>query len=248
MAQHFSEQLEGFDKLIQVHWTSYPRVFAVGGGVRDNSSVDAAEAAANDNKVKDAHGNLLNHIAAIIELQGLEAVAGPDTQESESIFLELDHQISESLLPHQFRNVVAADLRQAQLAYSAGAFKGCVVMLGAALEGLMLGTLQRPDVLTYVASIPKTPGPMRKLGVGDPRFADKIGNSLSFDDFKVCLHELIPGSDALGIDNIQAFRNAIHPWKTIQEPLLYGAFDRARALHYLASLKKIADAMCQWVP
>jgi len=116
------------------------------------------------------------------------------------------------------------------------------------LEGIMLGTLQRSDVITHLATASTIPGPIRAIGSRDPALADKIGNELSFEDYKVCIHELVPGSDALGVDNIQDFRNAIHPWKSIQEPLRYGAFDRPRALHYVASLQKIVEVLYKWEP
>jgi hypothetical protein len=92
------------------------------------------------------------------------------------------------------------------------------------------------------------PVPIRRIGNRDPRLPDKIGNELSFEDYKVCIHDLVAGSDALGVDNIQSFRNAIHPWKAIQEPLKYGSFDPARALHYIGSFKKILDALAHWRP
>jgi hypothetical protein len=75
------------------------------------------------------------------------------------------------------------------------------------------------------------------IGNRDPRLADKIGNELSFEHYKACILDLVVGSDALGVDNIQAFRKAIHPRKAIQEPLLYVNFDSARALHYIGSFK-----------
>ncbi len=186
--------------------------------------------------------------AGLSQKISLDDLHGSDTQESDAIFAEVDQLIANSLLPRQFRDVVATDLRDAQVAYTAGGFKACVVMLGAALEGVMLGTLQREDVLTLLSTSPSSPGPIRKIGARDPSLADKIGSELSFEDYKVCIHELVKGSDGLGVDNIQSFRNAIHPWKTIQEPLKYSAFDRARALHYVGSLKKIAEAVCQWTP
>jgi hypothetical protein len=92
------------------------------------------------------------------------------------------------------------------------------------------------------------PGPIRTIGNRDPTLSDKIGNKLSFEDYKVCIHALIPGSDALGVDNSQDVRDAIHPWNSIQEPLKYGSFDRSRAFHYVASLHKIVQALHGWSP
>ena len=171
-----------------------------------------------------------------------------DTHESDSVFAAIIDLVRNSLLPQQFKSVVCSDIIDAQKSYRSEAYKGCVVMLGAALEGIMLGTLQRSDVITHLATAATAPGPIRSVGSHDPCLADRIGNDLSFEDYKVCIHDLIPGSDALGVDNIQDFRNAIHPWKSIQQPLRYGTFDRSRALHYLASLQKIVEALHKWKP
>jgi len=171
-----------------------------------------------------------------------------DTHESDSVFSKIIELLDDSLLPHQYKVVVRNDVRDAQNSYGAAAYKACVVMLGAALEGIMLGTLQRSDVITHFAASSAVPGPIRRIGSRHPGLADKIGNELSFEDYKVCIHDLIPGSHALGVDNIQDFRNAIHPWKSIREPLKYGAFDRSRALHYLASFEKIVEALHEWTP
>jgi len=170
------------------------------------------------------------------------------TGESDAVFAAITSLVTTSLLPRQFKAVVCGDVSEAQIAYRSGAYKACVVMLGAALEGLLLGTLQRSDVITHLATAAVVPKPIKALGTRDPALSDKIGEKLSFEDFKICIHELIPGSDDLGVDNIQDFRNAIHPWKSIQEPLKYCSFDQSRALHYLASLHKIIQALHGWKP
>ena len=181
-------------------------------------------------------------------ISAARSIPKTDTQESDSVFDAIIELLKGSLLPQQFKTIIINDTIDARNSYRAESYKGCVVMLGAALEGVMLGTLQRSDVITHLATSTTSPGPIRRIGSRDPTLADKIGNDLSFEDYKVCIHDLIPGSDSLGVDNIQDFRNAIHPWKAIQEPLKYGAFDRSRALHYLASFQKILEALHKWMP
>ncbi len=183
-----------------------------------------------------------------LEINKASMAPKTDTQESDSVFVAIIELLNESLLPQQYKTVIHNDISDAQNSYRVKSYKGCVVMLGAALEGVMLGTLQRSDVIAHFATAIVVPGPIRKIGSRSPTLADKIGNDLSFEDYKVCIHELIPGTNTLGIDNIQDFRNAIHPWKSIQEPLKYGAFDRSRALHYLASFQKILEALHKWTP
>jgi hypothetical protein len=186
---------------------------------------------------------------SLIDMDRTVVDTDPTTQESDTLFSEIESLIFASHLPQQYKTIVQSDLDDAQLAYKGGAFKACVVMLGGALEGLMLGTLLRTDTLNALAGGTGTvPACIQRLGTGDPNLGDRIGNELSFEDYKVCMHELIPDVDGLGIDNIQAFRNAIHPWKAVQEPIKYSDFDRARAIHYLGSFKKIADAIYNWTP
>jgi len=248
IAQHFGNQLEAFDEITKIRWTQLPRIVSLSGrGGGDNSRAQASERKSNSAKVENAHKRLASFIDALIELWDLDT-GEADTQETDAVFAEIDRLIAESLIPQQFKTVVAADLADAQTAYRGGSYKGCVVMLGAALEGMMLGTLQRTDVLTHLVTATAPPGPIRSIGNKDPQLADKIGNELNFEDYKVCIHELIPGSAALGVENIQSFRNAIHPWKSIQEPLKYGSFDRSDALNFVGSLQKIVEAMYQWTP
>jgi hypothetical protein len=241
----FSGQLSAFDKLIRPPVTAID-IPSAGGKQRGLSSGELR--IKQDRKVEKVHRDLLMHMDCLIDLCILEDDTDPDTHESDAIFAEIGQLVADSLLPKQFKNVIAVDLSNAQLAYSAEAFKGCVVMLGAALEGVMLGTLQRDDVIEHLSTLSSSPGPIQNLGTQNPALANKIGNELSFEDYKVCIHELVAGSDALGVDNIQAFRNAIHPWKSIKEPVKYSDFDRARALHYVGSLKKIVEAVCRWTP
>ncbi|QEG43442.1 hypothetical protein [Roseimaritima ulvae] len=248
ISKHFATDLGAFDQILKVRWVAYPRVIAAAGRRVDNSRTDAAERSGNEKVVQAAYAKLLAHVDAIIELIGVDDSNFNETTESDSVFSEIENLIDQSLLPTQYKTVVLNDLLEARRSYRASAYKSCVVMLGAALEGVMLGTLVRSDVIAGFSLSASPPGPIRRLGNRNPLLADKIGRDLGFEDYKVCIHELIDGSDALGVDNVQSFRNAIHPWKSIQEPLKYGAFDRARAIHYLGSFKKILDALVVWTP
>jgi len=212
-----------------------------------NNCYDSSDAARiHFNEVVTARLRWLGRLGRVIREQ--TDIGNADTQESDAVFAEIIQLVESSLLPQQFKPIVCADIVEAQNSYHAAAYKGCVVMLGAALEGVMLGILQRSDVIAHLAASASVPGPIKRIGSRDPLLADKIGNELSFEDYKVCIHELIPGSDALGVDNIQDFRNAIHPWKSIQEPFKYGSFDRSRALHYVASFHKIVQVLHSWKP
>ena len=245
IGQHFRDHVKAFDAIVRVKWTALPRYSSR----RENNFAEAsaAERAANSKKIQSVRAKLVGQVDALIELINLD-VGEAETHETDSVFAEIDRLIAASHLPQQYKTIVASDLADAQSAYRGGAFKGCVVMLGAALEGVMLGTLQRTDVLIHLATEPDPPGPIRTLGNRDPQLADKIGCELAFEDYKACIHDLIPGSASLGVEGIQSFRNAIHPWKSIQEPMKYGSFDRSHALNFVGSLQTIVKAVCQWTP
>jgi hypothetical protein len=214
--------------------------------VINNHYYDTPEARIHFNQVVATRLKWLGDLGRILREQS--DAENPDTPESDAVFAEIARLVEASLLPQQFKRIICGDIAEAQDSYHAAAYKACVVMLGAALEGLMLGILQRSDVISHMAVSSNVPGPIKRIGSRDPLLAEKIGNELSFEDYKVCIHDLVPGSEALGVDSIQDFRNAIHPWKSIQEPLRYGSFDRSRALHYVASLHKIVQSLYDWMP
>ena len=122
-------------------------------------------------------------------------------------------------------------------------------MLGGALEGVMLGSLQRSDVIDALSNGQlSAPNCIQSLGLQNPNLSELIANELGFEDFKVSINHLIPSSKDIGVDNIQAFRNAIHPWKALKAPTKYQNFDQARAIHYIGSFKKIAEVLVSWTP
>ena len=118
-------------------------------------------------------------------------------------------------------------------------------MLGAVLEGLMLGTIRRPEVLQRIKTDP--PEVVKKLGLHDPQLADKIAEKLTFEDYKAIIHHLMPEIEKLQVEGIQTFRNAIHPWKTVKEPI-YADPDQTRAIHHLTSLELLARYILSWTP
>ena len=74
VAQHFGNQLDAFDDVIKIQWTSLPRMISVGRKSVDYSRTDAAERSANNAKVQNAKGKLLSIVDALIELWELDGV------------------------------------------------------------------------------------------------------------------------------------------------------------------------------
>lgn len=97
IAQFFPSHIDQFDRFIEVQWTIYPRVIALGGRQQNHSDVDAAERRANDGIVKAAKEKLVAHLNAILELEELKDGAdeagapAPDAKQSRNIFVVHGH-------------------------------------------------------------------------------------------------------------------------------------------------------------
>ena len=179
-----------------------------------------------------------------------------NTAETDELFCQLKETVQQSVLDEDVRGVIVFDLEQAKVSYSVSAHKACIVMLGAALEGVMLGTLIRSDVLDFIEAMPQKqrPHPIKKLqnapeGVA---YADHLkrkflGQDSSFDGMRIALESMVSGLNELNVENIQQFRNAIHPSRHIGNEK-FSTIDQSRSIHYLASLVAIARKLVDWHP
>ncbi len=161
------------------------------------------------------------------------------SEDSERIFNRIKAEIDTSSIEKAFRETALYDLEQARIAYNAGAFKACIIMLGAVLEGIMLGAIRQSSILDQLKGDPNPPAGIKKIGLKHPKLADKIAEELDFEDYKNVVHHLIPDIEKSKVDGIQSFRNAVHPWKAVREPSLYADYDRisTRAMGHLTSLE-----------
>lgn len=175
-------------------------------------------------------------------------VSADKNPEAESFFLDIENEIHSSVIEQKIKEVALDDLEQAKIAYNQGAFKACAIMLGAVLEGLMLGTIRRSDVLNNLRNDLNCPRAIKRLGLKDPSLADKISGELRFEDYKNIIHHLMPDIERLKIEGIQTFRNAVHPWKAIQEPNIYRTFDQSRAMLHITSLRILTHCILSWSP
>lgn len=245
IADHFANQVDALDTLMRIEWQNRRTLEEMAAGV--DVTEDLKQNTTNNRLASDRFIAIVGFMDALIELCGVEAIPEADIQESHAIFTLIDRMIAGSLLTPEFQTIVASDVEESRKSYSGKAYKSCVVMLGAALEGLMLGTLVRPDVIAWYGTAPSIPGAIQSLGTRDPMLREEIGDKLGFEDYKNCIHDLIPATKTLRVDDIQSFRNAVHPWKSITDRV-FGDFDRTRALHYIASFQKIVEAIHQWAP
>ena len=155
--------------------------------------------------------------------------------------------IENSNINQEFKDVALYDLEQARVSYESRAFKACIVMFGAVIEGLMLGIIRNDNTsLTNMIKDPQgAPNVLKKLGLGQfskpEELANEITERLTFEDYKNIILHLKPEIEKLQIEGIQNFRNTIHPWKSIKEPNIFSDPSQARAMHYLTALSLLAE-------
>jgi hypothetical protein len=130
-------------------------------------------------------------------------------------------------------------------------------MLGAVLEGVMLATLRRNDVILKLNQMQMPQFPQSVLNTGilsqsinPSEIADKISAStnIGFEEYRKVIKLLIPGVEDQLLTNIQQFRNSIHPYKVIKSPEIFAEPDSARAIMYIASLEIIVKKIANWNP
>ncbi len=179
---------------------------------------------------------------------GLDAPRVPPRESAEQCFDNIEETLDHSSIEQPLREIALYDLHQASIAYESKAYKACIVLLGAVLEGIMLGTLRRKDVILAMRNDPDPPIVIRRLGLSDPQLGQKIAERLRFEDYKNAVKHLIPELEKEKAEAIQEFRNTVHPWKAIQEPSLYAEPDQTRSLNLLTALAIIVRHIAAWKP
>ena len=166
--------------------------------------------------------------------------------EREMCFERIKSAIENSNINQNFKDVALYDLKQARISYESEAFKACIVMFGAVIEGLMLGIIRKETTLNPMIMTPTdAPQAIQKLGLPpsltSKDLAETIAEKLTFEDYKNIIVHLKPEIEKLKIEGIQSFRNAIHPWKSIKEPRIFGDPSHIRAMNYLSALSLLAE-------
>ncbi len=178
----------------------------------------------------------------------------PPKTNVESNFNEIRKILDKFPIEEGLRNISLYDLDQAQKAYKGQAYKACVVMLGAILEGIMLGIIRRNDVLDKIITDAKNaPKALQKLGLTHPQLdrniiLGRITDELGFEEYKLIIHYLMPNIKKLRIDDIQFFRNTIHPWLAIKDPNVYGDIDPNRVSNLQTTLIMLLKQLGKWNP
>jgi hypothetical protein len=172
----------------------------------------------------------------------------PPEREANRIFGEIKRTLEQSRMPEDLKNMAIHDVRDSCLAYFAGANKASIVMLGAAIEGVMISVVHNNDVLMDV----RTNRPMEiplleQCGIANAnvpisnviRNFSNANRKYGFEEYRAIIVKLlgdIPDVDKLR--EIQTFRNIIHPLVNISYPA-YQNIDATRALNLLSSMEII---------
>lgn len=104
------------------------------------------------------------------------------------------------------RKILTDDFVEAQRAFAVGAFKASAILAGGLIEGMLLDTLRKPEIVTrdkYQSAVAKFP---------------KVGNEINWD--KVSLSHLLAAARELGlideaagrmVEGARDFRDTVHP-------------------------------------
>lgn len=183
----------------------------------------------------------------------------PPRNQAGVVFLEMKDLIHNSTIELAFQNMIRSDLKESRSCYDNSAFKACVVMLGAVLEGTMLGVLRQPNAVSKIASttfsssienmLSRSVGnQIQRSRMNPADLTNKIADELTFEMMRQLVEDLIPAIKNLKVQDIQQFRNAVHPWKGVKNPTLFSNIDLARSTQYIMSCKIIMEQMVKWVP
>jgi len=143
------------------------------------------------------------------------------------------------------------DLDQSEHAYFAGVYKASVVMLGAVLEGAMMGMLTRQDVIDEMRSAEgdkfKRIGTIGK-GWNHRDFVNKVRERGTFDEYAFAVNQLIRGFESRGVKYLQGYRNAVHPYKVMTDPDLYKVYDEPIAQSHISSMVQAIKLIVKYTP
>ncbi len=183
--------------------------------------------------------------------EGIEPTVGatfrktsPPERERENLFKEIKNTIESSKMPVDLKEIAIYDLRQAYWAYSIGAFKASCIMLGAVLEGSMISVITNRGILTKLRETRGVPKILQDCGISNlsvviEEVANRIQKKFTFEDYKSVIVTLMQDSgetDKSKINEVQVFRNIIHPLKIISGVDAYKDVDSTRALNLLSSM------------
>ena len=169
--------------------------------------------------------------------------------EREACFEAIRRTIVNSDIDQKFKVVALFDLEQARVSYETGAFKACIVMFGAVIEGVMLGVIRKETTLkamiTNPNGAPKVVHNIRKfkltLSTTPEELAKNISEKLGFEGYKEIIVHFKPEIEKLRVEGIQNFRNSIHPWKSVKEPHIFSDPSQIRAMNFLTALSILAE-------
>lgn len=164
-----------------------------------------------------------------------------------SAYQDIKELLDQAKFPEKIVRTCIYDLKESEKCYKAGAHKACVVMLGAFIEGVMIGFVSDEYLQAFIRNErdknPNSYGSFKKYFEAlDNSQTKEESKQLSFENLVQKLKDLIGGDDA---KDIQYYRNAIHPRKVWNREYELAEFEEVTALSRLSSVKKITRRVVQ---
>jgi hypothetical protein len=164
------------------------------------------------------------------------------------IFRSIKSLVNESKIEENLKKIIKRDITEALRAFDAKAWKACIAMIGTTLEGVMLGTLLRPDVLAEVLRnrSSKTLGKINLFNASIIDHRSFIIEKISFEVLRLWIGEIIPPTRNFDAIKIQQFRNLIHPAVSLQN--INTPVNQIRAVNLLSGCKLNVEVILNYEP
>ena len=164
------------------------------------------------------------------------------------IFRSIKSLVNNSKIEDDLKNIIKRDISDALKAYDAKAWKASIAMIGTTLEGVMLGTLLRSEVLIDVTN-KRSSRALGEIQLFNPLIIDErayILEKISFEVLRKWIAEIIPPTREFDANNIQQFRNLIHPSVSLRNTNIQ--LNHTRVVHLLTACKLNVEIIINYEP
>jgi len=169
----------------------------------------------------------------------------PPERERENLFHQIKTTLENSRIPNNLKEIAIGDLRDAYLSYIVGANKASIVMLGAVLEGIMISVVHDDVILSSIRNNqPNRIALLVNCGIANNNVElalvkrNMVSQKFGFEEYRQIVLELLKDEadvDKIKLEEIQTFRNVIHPLKNLRQES-YKNIDSTRSLNLLSSM------------
>jgi len=120
------------------------------------------------------------------------------------------------------RSLLVRDFEEVAAAYRGGAYKACVVMCGALMEGLLLGNLERSKHVNRLQSARRLRGSASLRDARDQLRRLSLQNLIDYTQASGCVEGFTKEIATV----VQRCRNSVHPGRVLRRDEVFDPFDR----------------------